>query len=355
MKDFLRDSDKSADREMGVWVRSTRIMKHTMKILIADDSIVSRHLLDATLRRWGYEVVVACDGNEAWRILQAENAPKIAILDWMMPGITGPGVCRKVRANVKDKDLYTYILLLSSKSQREDLIEGMEAGADDYLTKPFDQHELQVRLRAGTRLVDLQAELMAAREALREQATKDSLTHLWNRSSIFDILCRELSRAGREGNCVGVAMVDIDHFKNVNDTYGHFAGDAVLCETARRMQNAMRPYDSLGRYGGEEFLILLPGCDEQISYNQAERLRKHLCQSPMSLTENALEVTASFGVTTAVPGQPWTPEDLIRKADEALYLAKKMGRNRVEFLSSSVSDSRSSEPSPSHIETEIVA
>jgi len=324
-----------------------------VKILIADDSIVSRHLLEATLRKWGYEVVVDCDGTEALNALQQENAPTLAILDWMMPGATGLEICRHIRK--RNREPYTYVLLLTSKSQKEDLIEGMDAGADDYITKPFDQHELQVRLRAGTRLVDLQAELMAAREALREQATKDSLTHLWNRSSIFDILCRELSRAGREGNCVGVAMVDIDHFKNVNDTYGHFAGDAVLCETARRMQNAMRPYDSLGRYGGEEFLILLPGCDEQISYNQAERLRKHLCQSPMSLTENALEVTASFGVTTAVPGQPWTPEDLIRKADEALYLAKKMGRNRVEFLSSSVSDSRSSEPSTSHIETEIVA
>ena len=118
-----------------------------MRILIADDSVVSRHLLDATLRRWGYEVVVACDGNEAWRILEADDAPKIAILDWMMPGMTGPGVCRKVRANAKDKDLYTYILLLSSKSHREDLIEGMEAGADDYLTKPFDQHELQKHLK----------------------------------------------------------------------------------------------------------------------------------------------------------------------------------------------------------------
>jgi len=165
-----------------------------MRILIADDSIVSRHLLDATLRRWGYEVVIACDGNEAWRILQAEDAPKIAILDWMMPGMTGPEVCSRVRANVKDKDLYTYILLLSSKSQREDLIEGMESGADDYLTKPFDQHELQVRLRPGLRIIQLQHELITAREELRDQATKDFLTSIWNRSSILDILNRELQR-----------------------------------------------------------------------------------------------------------------------------------------------------------------
>ena len=153
-----------------------------MRILIADDSIVSRPLLDATLRKWGYEVVVACDGVEAWKALQGEDAPKLAILDWVMPGLTGLEVCRNVREQGKDKDIYTYILLLTSKSLREDLIEGMESGADDYLTKPFDQHELKVRLRAGTRIIELQRELVEAREALREQATKDFLTRIWNRS-----------------------------------------------------------------------------------------------------------------------------------------------------------------------------
>src|SRR5579863_2084632 len=199
-----------------------------MRILIADDSIVSRHLLEATLRKWGYEVAVACDGLEAWDALQGENAPRLAILDWVMPGLTGPEVCKRVRESSRGKESnYTYILLLTSKSQREDLIEGMESGADDFLTKPFDQHELKVRLRAGTRIIDLQRELVAAREKLREQATKDFLTRVWNRSSVLEILQRELERGRRDKQPLGVILADLDHFKAVNDNYGHFAGDAV--------------------------------------------------------------------------------------------------------------------------------
>src|SRR5579862_1522916 len=192
-----------------------------MRILIADDSIVSRHLLEATLRKWSYEVVVACDGMEAWNAMQGENPPRLAILDWVMPGLTGPEVCKRVRERARNKEHdYTYIVLLSSKSQREDLIEGMESGADDYLTKPFDQHELKVRLRAGNRIVDLERELVSAREELREQATKDFLTRIWNRSSVLDIFEREIGRAEREKRPVGVVLADIDKFKAVNDTHG---------------------------------------------------------------------------------------------------------------------------------------
>jgi diguanylate cyclase (GGDEF)-like protein len=301
-----------------------------VKILIADDSIVSRHLLEATLRKWGYDVMVACDGAEALELLQREDAPALIILDWMMPGMTGVEVCRRIRE--RDNEPYTYILLLTSKSQKEDLIEGMEAGADDYITKPFDQNELQVRLRAGTRLVDLQTQLLKAREDLREQATRDSLTRLWNRNSILGELGRELARSERDARPLGVVMVDLDHFKQINDTYGHLAGDAVLREAARRMQAGIRQYDSLGRYGGEEFLILFPGCSETESYALADRLRKQLSQTEMSVNDSPLRITASFGVTTALPGERWTEEALIRKADEALYIAKKSGRNRVEIL-----------------------
>jgi len=301
-----------------------------VKILIADDSIVSRHLLEATVRSWGYEVVSACDGLEALDILQRPDAPGLAILDWMMPGLTGPEVCARIRQHAREP--YTYILLLTSKSLKEDLIEGMEAGADDYVTKPFDRHELQVRIRAGKRLVDLQAELLAAREALRDQATHDSLTHIWNRNAILDLLTRELARGARENLPLGIVILDLDRFKSVNDQYGHLAGDTVLREAARRIQGGMRQYDAIGRYGGEEFILLLPGCDEINSLKQAERLRKLLSQSDMRVGDVSLNVTASFGVTTAPCAYTHNTENLIRRADEALYLAKKMGRNRVEFL-----------------------
>src|SRR5580704_12803814 len=272
-----------------------------MRILIADDSIVSRHLLDATLRKWGYEVVVACDGVEAWNALQGAEGPSVAILDWVMPGLTGPEVCRRVREREKEKDTYTYLLLLTSKSLKEDLIEGMESGADDYITKPFDQHELKVRLRAGTRIIDLQRELVAAKDALREQAQKDFLTRIWNRSSILDILQRELARGARENRPVGVVLADLDHCKSVNDTYGHFAGDAVLREFTRRMQGSIRPYDAIGRYGGEEFLVILPGSDDANTAAHAERMRSALDRLPMEINDEERVVTCSFGATSWQP------------------------------------------------------
>jgi diguanylate cyclase (GGDEF)-like protein len=250
----------------------------------------------------------------------------MAILDWVMPHMTGPEVCRKIRE--ANREPYTYILLLTSKNTKIETVEGMDAGADDYLTKPFDEHELQVRLRAGKRIVDLQADLLKAQEALRERANKDLLTMLPNRSAIAEALAHEIARSHRDHRTVGVILLDIDRFKAINDTYGHFAGDAVLRETALRLKHNVRTYDVVGRYGGEEFLVVLPNCDLEQATQQAERMREKLSSEKMTIEGAELTVTASFGVTVS-DGSDRSPEVFVRAADEALYLAKAGGRNCV--------------------------
>jgi two-component system cell cycle response regulator len=297
-----------------------------MKVLIADDSAPSRTLLKAALLRWGYEVMTAEDGAQAWEILAADNPPPLAILDWVMPSLTGPEVCRRVRETRREP--YTYLLLLTSKHTKDEIVEGMDAGADDYVVKPWDEHELKVRLRAGKRIIDLQSDLLLAREELRERANKDLLTMLPNRAAIDDVLEQEFARCRRDACTVGIILLDIDHFKKINDTYGHFAGDAVLRETAANLRSNIRTYDQVGRYGGEEFLIVLPHCDMEQATLQAERLRSML-QSRSTMIEGVeLRVTASFGVTIS-DGQTGTPDLFVRVADEALYKAKAEGRNRV--------------------------
>ncbi len=295
-------------------------------ILIADDETVSRRMLARTLRGWEYDVVEASDGALAWEILRRESAPRLAILDWMMPGLTGPEVCAQVRR--RDTGSYTYILLLTSRNQKADLVEGMEAGADDYLIKPFDTQELEVRLRAGWRVLDLESDLIAAREALRDQATRDPLTWVWNRYAILETLQRELSRAVRECSAVGLAIADLDHFKRINDTCGHLAGDGVLREAAQRMQAALRAYDAVGRYGGEEFLVVLPGLGAADAAQIAERLRQAVAAEPVMTSAGPVAVTLSVGVASASGS---TADRLIEAADEALYRAKAAGRNRVEL------------------------
>jgi diguanylate cyclase (GGDEF)-like protein len=247
-----------------------------------------------------------------------------------MPGLSGPEVCAKVRENLREP--YTYIILLTSKTSKEETVEGMEAGADDYVAKPFHEHELKVRLRAGKRIVDLQLELLVAREELRERANRDLLTRLPNRQAIETILQHEVSRCHRESRQVGIMLLDIDHFKRVNDTYGHFAGDAVLRETASRLRAAMRDYDQVGRYGGEEFLVVMPNCDLEQARLQAERLRHKICDRPMLVDDNVVTISASFGVTIS-DGSERSPDVFVRVADEALYRAKDSGRNCVSVLS----------------------
>lgn len=301
-----------------------------MRILIADDDAVSRRILEARLTQWGYQVQASADGVEALAALRRPEAPRLAILDWVMPGLNGLQVCRELRASSSDD--YVYILLLTAKDRKEDLLLALESGADDYLIKPFDPAELKARLRTGQRILDLQADLIAAREALRLRATRDSLTGLWNRGATLDIVARELARAQREGQPFSLGLADIDHFKAINDGFGHGAGDAVLREVSRRLQQAMRSYDSIGRYGGEEFLIVLPGCDPAAVPAVAERLRACVGDDPIPLAERHLPVTISLGVASLLPGVTRGPADqdaLIRAADGALYRAKQAGRNRV--------------------------
>jgi two-component system, cell cycle response regulator len=297
-----------------------------IRILIAEDEAVTRVRLRAKATHWGYEVVLAVDGEEAWHILQQPDAPRLAILDWMMPGLDGPEICKRVRAQAQEP--YIYVLLLTGKGERESIVLGLEAGADDYLTKPFDHHELEVRLRTGVRITGLQRQLVEAREALRVLALFDALTGLVNRPAVLDTLWRELARAERAGTPLSVVIVDIDHFKRVNDTRGHGGGDVVLREVARRMSSAVRPQDAIGRYGGEEFLLVLPGCDALGAAVVAERLRAAVAATPIPLEGGAIEVTCSFGVAAATRGIQSGP--LIELADAALYAAKRGGRDRVE-------------------------
>ncbi|MBI5757564.1 MAG: diguanylate cyclase [Planctomycetales bacterium] len=299
-----------------------------MKVLLAEDDLLSRRILESQLRRWDLDVVTAVDGLEADRILAEPDAPRLAIIDWMMPGLDGPEVCRRIRA--RGTEPYTYVLLLTSKSDKQDVVGGLDAGADDYIVKPFDPQELRVRLRAGERILDLQTQLILAREQMRDLALHDSLTGIWNRGATLDALTRELSRAQRERGHVGVIMVDIDKFKSINDTLGHPAGDAVLREVTSRFKRSLRPYDTLGRMGGEEFLILVPGCNALNAFSQAERLRSVIAREPVQTSDGSVAVTVSMGVSVAEHGDLLNVESLIRSADLALYRAKRAGRNRVE-------------------------
>ena len=302
-----------------------------MNILIAEDDPVTQHKLRVTLTKWGYDVVTACDGSEAWEILQSEAAPTLAVLDWVMPGLDGLEVCRRVRE--LNREPYTYMLLLTAHSKKEDLVAGMQAGADDYTVKPVDLNELRMRLRAARRMLDLQAELISAREALRAQATHDPLTGVWNRAGIMEALQRELARASRQGERIAVAMADLDHFKQINDTYGHMAGDAVLCGTVDRIRASIRTYDEVGRYGGEEFLLVLARSSAESASHVAERVRRCIAAEAVDTSEGIIPVTMSLGLAAMRPQGKEDGDALVHAADIALYRAKEGGRNRVVAVS----------------------
>lgn len=300
-----------------------------MKILIADDDLMSRRLLQKTLGRAGFEVSAVENGRIAADELCKVDGPRLALLDWVMPELDGPGVCQEVRK--RKEQSYVYMILLTSKEKKEDVVAGLQSGADDYLIKPFDPEELKARLRTGARILDLEDRLVEAREEMRFRATHDALTSLWNRGVVVELLKRELARSRREGKCTAILLGDLDHFKRVNDTYGHLAGDDVLRETARRLVSSVRSYDFVGRYGGEEFLVALANCDPAHGANRAEAICKIIADRPVDTSAGPIGVTMSFGLLLSQEWGQRAMEELLHEADAALYAAKEAGRNCVRI------------------------
>jgi two-component system cell cycle response regulator len=306
-----------------------------VKILIADDDGMSRRLLEKTLQREGYEVIAVDNGRLALQQLSLPDGPRLALLDWIMPELDGPGVCLEVRKR-PDRP-YVHLVLLSSKGSKEDVVAGLEAGADDYLTKPWDARELTARLRVGQRILQLEDRLVEARETMRFRATHDALTSLFNRGTIVDLLSRELSRTRREKGCTVVMLGDLDHFKSVNDGYGHIVGDEVLREVARRLLASVRSYDFVGRYGGEEFLIVLNNCDSSHAITRAEEVRNGIANESVRTLRGPLPITISLGVLSSRDWDMLLAEELLAETDSALYQAKADGGNCVRLARPPVS------------------
>jgi diguanylate cyclase (GGDEF)-like protein len=304
-------------------------------VLIAEDEFISRSLLEAMIQEWNYGVVSVTDGDAAWETLQSPDAPSLIILDWVMPGKSGLDICHMIRNNQKEEYAYKYIILLTGKETKEDIVRGLEAGADDYITKPFDAHELRMRLRAGRRIIELH-------DKLRYYATYDPLTGLLNRRFLFDRLNKEIARAKRENSPLSIGLLDLDHFKSVNDAWGHLAGDKVLCEAARRIRSCLREYDVIGRYrensvvgryGGEEFLIVALGVGSSQAMNTFERIRACISEQSIDVSGDIVSITASIGVATVEEGVLTTDlTSLIKAADTQLYQAKLEGRDRVKCI-----------------------
>ncbi len=298
-----------------------------MRILIAEDDLTSRNILTAIVKKWGFDPVATEDGAAAWEVLQRPDSPELVLLDWNMPGMDGLEVCRRLRAS--DSRNPPYVILLTARSEKGDIVQGLEAGANDYVSKPYDNEELQARIRVGRRMLELQSSLLETQDALAHQATHDALTGVFNRRAILDRLSAELSRAKRENGSLSVGMCDIDHFKKINDTYGHQAGDEALVAFTLRIQDRLRGYDSLGRYGGEEFLVIAPGSVGDIGESLYEQLCARVAEAEISTKAGPVSLTVSIGVA---PGTGRSTVDaLIAAADAALYQAKSGGRNRVAY------------------------
>jgi len=296
-----------------------------VKILIADDDVTSRRVLTGVLKKYGHEVVTTVDGAEAWEVMQRPDAPRLAILDWMMPGLAGVEVCRRARTLPSDQP--PYIIILTSRDEKADIVAGLEAGADDYVAKPFDADELRARVDVGRRLIELQERLMEAREALAHEAMHDPLTGVLNRRAFAVALSRQLSVERRYHHGLALGICDVDWFKKVNDKHGHQVGDEVLSGLVRLMENNLRGHDVLGRHGGDEFVLLTEHAAEGDAVIPYERARAAVADNPIPTRVGNVSITISFGVKIWRADE--SEDQLLAAADTALYRAKNRGRNRV--------------------------
>lgn len=297
-----------------------------MRVLAATADAGTRADLQSILQALDYEVTFASDSEEAWRKLNSESPPTLALLDCALSKPSAIALCRRLRDRREGPCLYVILL---EQPNHPVAAQAFAAGADDYLDS-LAPPRVELRLRAAEHIINLQRNLMASRQALEYKSTHDSLTGVWNRSEVLDTLQREIARCEREGQALVVVMVDVDHFKRVNDMHGHVAGDAALREVTARLMTSIRPYDALGRYGGEEFIGVLPGCSKDNAIAMAERLRLRVASEPVDVGVVSIPITISLGLAMWQAGDECDMQAVLRAADAALYRAKRAGRNRVE-------------------------
>ncbi len=304
-----------------------------MRALIADDDRVTTLILAKTLRQWNLSVEVVNDGNAAWKVLCEPVSPALAIIDWMMPGLDGLELCRRIRSDARLSSMH--VILLTGRTSSADTVAGLDAGADDYMRKPFEVEELRARVHVGVRMIRLQERLAAqvtalqvARDELEHLASTDPLTALCSRRSWFTKSASELARLCRYSRRLALLMLDLDHFKQANDQFGHAVGDLVLKRFADLLSTVCRGTDIVARIGGEEFAILLPETSTALASGVAQRIVDECRAINLPVPSGAVRFTCSIGVTEVMPPDT-TIDDAMRRADAALYRAKRAGRDRV--------------------------
>jgi len=305
-----------------------------LKVLIAEDDLTSMTILKALLKKWGYETVTAEDGLSALELLNSPEGPKLAILDWNMPEMDGIEVCSHLRDQTRANP--PYLILLTGNTGTEHIVSGLEAGASDYICKPYKKEELLARIRVGQRMLQLQSELNEAKGILAHQAMHDPLTNVYNRRAITEILQHELSRARRTDQKLCIGMFDLDHFKRINDSYGHEIGDKALIAFVRTVEKTLRGSDYIGRWGGEEFIVVAPANKEAEHNSLFERIREAVASLRIPTQQENLPESFGFTVSAGITCGSGSEEadSLIRAADRGLYMAKDGGRNRVISVSS---------------------